>query len=366
MYHLFNRIYLDHEKRYHTNHDFTLVYEKEGAHPISRQSSFPFPAVPSFRSYLKEKFNGSEEDFWKDLIMKPSTKKYFLFVDSNLLLNLKLQFWKSIFENLEAENAYKLYKFDCMDSTLKRFMYRNRVGSFYDSSNEERIDYEEFKSRFEKTVTIKCLSEMDKSEVSFEYLLGDYFFNKNSQYSFAFRSKLKDLSWKIWFNDMEILKSELINSFYDINRVVPSFQFSLDDFSNLENMIIGHPQLKWMLDPEFHDENIDYVKNNYDPDLFIQLAKSFRDLWDLKILSNDPEILSKVQIQDKILPTEKLFKEQYFELLEENVEKNMGCLFVDEYLRDKANQILPSFIYEKIRNGSTEELQFLMLKRGTH
>lgn len=366
MFHLFNRIYLEHEKRYHTKHDFLLVYEKEGQHPIARTSTFPFPPVPSFETHLNEKFEGSVEKFWIDLVTKPKEKKFFLFVDTVLFLKLKLQFWKSIFEELSVEDAYKLYKFDYLDSTLKRFMYRNQVGSFYNDEETPLIPLIEFAQDYETVTVIECLANMHKGAVSFEYVLGDFFFDKNSLYALSFRTKLKNLSWKIWFNDMEILKSELINSFYDIHRVVPEFRFSIDEVESVEANIKAQPKLKWILDPEFHDENIDYVRDNYDPKIFIELAKSFREFWDLKIISDDPNILQKVEIQDKILPTSKIFNDQYFELLDENIEKNMGCLFVDEYLRDKANQLLPSFIYEKIRNGLTDELKFLQLRRGSH
>lgn len=367
MFHLTGRIYLEHEKWYNSKHDHVVLYENESNHPAARSVNFEFAKIPGFQTVLNEKHEGSEQQFWINILNHARNKKFVLFVDSSLYLKFQTQYWKSIFEDLSVENAYRLHKLFHVDKKLKKFLHTDRADAVaYDIDDNPFLNFEDFAKIYNEAPLIDAFVNLNKGDISFEYLLGNYFFDKNSPYAAAFKTKLKKLCWKIWFNDMEILRSELINSFYDIKRVITGINFNIEDIQSVDRVLTLEPSLRWMLDPDFHEGNIDYVRDNYNPELLINLAESFRESWDLKFLTDDPEIIKKVKIQDHILPTKKIFEEKYLELLEENIQKNFGCRFVDEFLRNKANQVLPCLIYDKVRNNETEQLAFLKLRRGQH
>lgn len=367
MFHLFNRIYLEHEKWYSSKYEYLFLFQSGGKHPLSRTVDFPFEEIPTFQHYLDDHCSGSEETFWQELINKPRKKKFVLYVDSELYFQFQLQYWKSIFENLSVKDAYELHKFYYLDRHLKKYLFHDR-GDVTHSDFEENsfLNFSEFADRFDKVPVIEALALMHKGNVSFEYLLGDYYFDKKSKYAAAFQTKLKNLCWKIWFDDIEILRSEIINAFYDIKKVIPTAQFSLDDVISVDQFIRSEPCLSWILDKNFNEDNIDYIKDTYSQDVFIEFPKKFRQAWDLRISSTDPKILEKITIQDYHLPTEQLFEGKYIEILEDNIQKNFGCRFVDETLRNKANQLLPCFVYDKVRSGKTEELKFLKLRGSSH
>lgn len=367
MFHLTGRIYLEHEKWYNSKYDHLLLFENESNHPAARHVNFEFAKIPNFQTVLDQKHGGSEQQFWVDTLNHARNKKLVIFVDSALYLKFQCQYWKSIFEDLSTEDAYRLHKMYFLDKKLKKFLHTDRADAkATDTNDNQLLSYEDFAKIYNETSLIDAFVQLNKGDVSFEYLLGNYFLDQQSPYAPAFKTKLKNLCWKIWFNDMEILRSELINSFYDIKKVIPTIQFDIEDVASVDKIFINEPLLRWMQDPDFHDGNIDYVRDNYDPELLEKLATSFRDSWDLKILSDDLDILKKIKIQDHILPTKKVFEERHLELLEENIQKNFGCRFVDEYLRDKSNQLLPAFIYDTVRTNKFEKLSFLKLRRGQH
>lgn len=367
MFHFTGRIYLEHEKWYNSKYDHEILYTETSNHPAARTVNFDFAKLPSFKEVVDEKYEGSEQTFWEKTLAQAKNKKFVIFADSALYLRFQAQYWKSIFEDLSAENAYRLHKFYYQDKKLKQFLYVDRAGAkAHDIDDNPFLSFEDYAKVYNEAPIIDAFAQLNKGDVSFEYLLGNYFFDKKSPYAPAFKTKLKNLCWKIWFNDMEILRSELINSFYDINKVIPSVHLDIEDVTSFEEIFKKEPKLRWMQDPDFNEDNIDYVRDTYDSETLEDLAKSFRDNWDLKILSEDKEILSKIKIQDHILPTKKVFEEKYLELLDENIQKNFGCRFVDEFLRNKANQLLPCMIYDKARTNQTDQLSFLKLRRGQH
>lgn len=367
MFHLTGRIYLEHEKWYNSKYDHVVLYETESNHPAARTVNFEFAKIPNFQTILDEKHAGSEQTFWVNTLNHAKQSKFVIFVDAALYLKFQAQYWKSIFEELSTEDAYRLHKLYYVDKKLKKFLHTDRADAkAYEINDNPLLSFEDYSKIYNEAPLIDAFVQLNKGDISFEYLLGNYFFDKKSPYASAFKTKLKKLCWKIWFNDMEILRSELINSFYDIKKVIPSIQLNIEDIASVEKVLTLEPSLRWMQDPDFHEGNIDYVRDNYDPSLLENLATSFRDSWDLKILSDDLDILNKIKIQDHILPTRKVFEEKYLELLEENIQKNFGCRFVDEFLRDKSNQLLPGFIYDKVRTSQVDQLSFLKLRRGQH
>lgn len=361
MVHLFNKVYLCHESIYNTQSESLLLFSEKRQHPITRNFGIEAFEIPLFDEILGQLFDNSEEKFWQTLLAKNPQKKFSLFADTQSFSRLLIQFWKSIFPNHTPKGLFKLYQFFLIDNRLKSFLKYDHpeISRQYLQKELNFLTFEEFEKVLNTVPKIECLSQTNKSHFSFEYLLADYFYNNNSKYAYAFKNKIKDLAWRSWINDAEILKAEILNSFYDIKRIVPDFEVDFNDpkyIQHLEKYIKIHPKLSWMLDPLFDENNAEYIRANYKVEIFTELYTRVHHSW-----GENPNYIGNESLgllgDDHVLQTNHVFNERYTEYLLKNINKAFGCIFTNDHLRNKSNQLLPGYVYECVRNNTTELLK---------
>lgn len=358
MVHLFHKVYLMHESFYNTDADQVILLDQPREHPITRTYGIEAGQLPVYSELLEKSFNGSEEEFWSSLLKKDPRKRFNIFADREIQLRLLLQFWKSIFKNPEVDFLYRLYSLLVLDARLKSFLQRDVqfVSAKYLRDQVHFIDKETFGKMYEEAKAIDCLVRMDKSDLSFEYLLADFFRDKNSEYRDAFNNRLQNLSWRAWLNDMEILKGELLNSFYEIHKIVPDGHFDFTEPFDIEAGIRSHPYLSWMLDEKFNDQNVDYIKRTYNKEIFIGLYKNLLTI-DLEAIGATPtERKALIIDDDQIVQTECVFEGRYQDYLMHDIERGFGCIFTNDHLMHKSNQLLASYIYDCVRKKATINL----------
>jgi hypothetical protein len=360
MFHLFNRVYLEHESWYATQYEHFLINISEGDHPVSKIAGMKVGRVPSLENFLAENFQGEIEQFWSFLISFPPDKKFIVYADQGVLDRLQLQFWKSIFVQKSVEDVYRLFKFYNLDKRLKRFISAGNKIRFESSKfRYELLPFKEFQELYNSLPVVNQLMIMDKDGLSFEYLLANHFLSPGSQNSRAFLKRLEDLSWKAFFDNIDILRGEILNSFYDVKRIIPDASFDLENVEQIESFILNEPRLKWISDENFNNKNRNYVLKNYTKENFLAITRDIALNW----ISN-PE-LSAEGIEKNLLYEDHyqiiayVFEGRFEQLLEMSIAKNFGCIFVGDSMSHKTNQILPLFIYDKIRHQKIEELEFL-------
>lgn len=357
MIHLFRKVYLVHEGLYHSEADSIALQSSQKAHPLARKLNLQVNPAPAFDEWLRTTHAGSSESFWKALLEQDSSKLFNVFVDGPLLVRLLIEFWKSIFPSAGPADLYRLFGFTVLDIRLKAF----QVGGYPLFSLQEfnrEVSYlpvEDFAQRLESAPVIECLRSADKGDFSFEFLLADHFGAPDSRYLSGFRRKLEMLSWKLWFGDVEILRSEILNALYDVSKLVPGLKLPFEGGMQIEAELLREPRLAWMLDDRFSEDHVDYVKARYPKEIFIELYDRMNGAWGLWDSSKRPDPAAAGSVHD-ILPTEYVYEGRYEEFLMTNIRKGFGCVFISDRLRLKANQLLPSFVYQKVREGRTAEL----------
>jgi hypothetical protein len=362
MFHLFNKVYLEHEKWFSTKYESVILANGDLPHPVTRLSGFKAVNVPKFKEYIQSEFSGEEDNFWKSLINQNPNIGYNIFVDQSLFDQLMLTYWKNIFKDLDVENAYLLYKFNFLNEKLKRYNRIDRADNIpSDWENNIPMTLEKFSPLFASAPRIPSLLKLDKGSVSFEYLMANYFFQPDGPCTEKFLRKLKDFSWQVWFSDVEIMRGEIINSFYDIRRIIPDADLDILSIESVENFIHTEPKLKWLLDPDFNINNLSYVIKTYPKEVFVELAQAMHQCWGFKYKLEEPQFENKTYENDYILPTTYVFEGRYVDFLMKSINESFGCVFVNDSLLDKANQLLPLFIYEKVRSAKIEDLKFLRL-----
>lgn len=363
MLHLFNRIYIEHEQWFNSQYENVILSSKEKFHPISRLAGVNIGSINSYEDYLKEHYGGEEEQFWQYLMKRTVDKTFVIYTDQILFDRLQIQFWKSIFEDQNPENHYKLYKFFFIDKKLKRFMaveQKIKIPDFYERS--KLMAFDEFKTLFESIPPIDDLMLMDKSGVSFEFLLANFFISPDSGMTTAFMKKLEDLSWKAFFDNIDILRNEILNSLYDIKQIIPEANIDFNDVDSVEAFILSEPKLKWVADPLFHARNREHVLKNYTKENFLDIFIGVAKCWVKTPNITDEELKNYLGYEDHIQITRCIFDNKFEELIGTSIAKNFGCIFVSDDLNNKANQILPLFIYDKVREKQLSEINFLKLR----
>lgn len=355
MFHLFNKVYLEHDSRFHTKYNNTILAFAPNSHPMSKKLNVEFDQTPSFQEILDKKYEGDIEKFWASLLA--IKEDHILFTDSMLFHQLQVQLWKSLFPHNNVEGLFELYKVFYNDFVLKNFLFSDNFTLPTDKLQMPYFfdDFANFESIYNSVEKSEVLARMDKGSVSFEYLLADYGFNPDSKYRDDFIARVEKLAWKSWFNDMESIKADIIGCFYDIHKLSPGKSVHGKSAHEILEMISADKNLCWITDVKFNANNIAYIKRNYPANLICDLAKKINAIWGYSF--NQFKYPDEPIAFDQLLFTTLLFEEKYLEILNRDIKKGFGCFFVNDKIKDKANLLFSSYIYEKIRNNETNELK---------
>lgn len=356
MFHLFNKIYLKHETLFDTSGIESLILTSEKAeHPLGRLIGFETALLPSFSEILEKDFSNSTEVFWESLLKRDSNVRFDVVADSKMLNQTIIEFWKSIFKNPDPESIYRIYQFSVLDHRLKSFLHNDfskiSRNPFYNST--QFISKSEFMELYEKAKVVSVLHEAKKGPFSFEYLLADYLNNPNGRYLKAFKEKVRTLAWKKWINDADVLKAEILNDFYNIKKIAPDIKFNFDDVADIEKRIADEESLSWMLDEKFNEQNADYIRRNYSKEIFLNIHRNM--ILACPTAAQLP--LQQWYADDQMLLVNLVFDEDFEAFFEIDMTRGFGCSLTGDQLRQKANQIFVSYLYDKMRTKQTDELK---------
>lgn len=359
MIHLFNNVYLRHENYFETKTASLLLRAVAREHPLARFYGMENSELPDFESILKRDYEDSIEVFWDVLLKKGADQAFLVFTDGAVMNRLLVQYWKSIFKNPTSDGLFVLYNLCVMDNKLKSYLFEDSSFSHKGNlhSDLKYLSRSEFASLFDVTKPSEVLKNADKSQMGFEILLANYFLPNNDRYKRSFEERLGEMAWRTWFEDFHILRSEILNAFYDLKRLFPEISFDFENPMDVETVILSIPQLAWILDPKFELKNMDYILRKYKKDIFIDLCKR------LIALAKEKESRSQVvvDVQDfairEMTLTELVFEEKYHEFLMSDIRDGFGCSLVNTNMYQQCNQLFPCFIYEKVRNGDVEKLK---------
>jgi hypothetical protein len=341
MFHLFNSVYLHFDFNFEpAGKDFILASDIYGNKPmITVQNNEVYQSQPSFEDLIKYPFNGDEENFWTNLIAR--NKKVVVYVNPSQLYKLQTKYLKSIFKHASIQDLHRIHV---------SFIESTRLRSYFEASTGPDIrkhktlttinplSLEQFEELYNSTEVSKALQSLDKTTLSFEYLLADYVYNKNSQYKSALLAKSEVMIWDNWFNELEYLRYETIFGSLDLNKLDPNIELGI---GTIEEALAQSELLKWIVDPDFA-YNREYIKTNYD-------YKTFSSLWD--------KIYSLYGVSEDMSETNELINtDMYEELLNRDINRGFGCTYTGEMFKEKANHVFASYCYNIARTNDTSSL----------
>lgn len=353
MIHVFKSVYLEHDFLFTGKYDFMSASGLQCDNEYLPGATTPSQHSESLDDLLLEHFDNDIENLWEHLFTYD--KKIILFLQSDDLLRLMIQFTKSILKNPTPEAVYFLYK--------TRLESRRLAENFRDSTLRfNRVQFKNIivKTREEFDVIYNAISpsqflidSVDTSQVSFELLLANFIYDRQNKHRQVLLNKLDVISWENWTVELESLKLELIYGLLDNHNLneavsgklsIPQFDISLP----LEAQLKAVPELQWLVDPEWYVGNPNYIRNNYDPELFSNLYDAVYSMWDS---GEDMSEICSLVVENK--PEE---------LLDRDIARKHSCIFTASNYRDKMNYLLCTYIYECERSGNQSDLSIFELR----
>jgi len=340
MFHLFNSVYLNFDFNFEpAGKDFILASDIYGNKPmITVQNNEAYESQPTFEDLINYSFNGRKENLWKDLINRPA--KVILYVKPSKLYELQIEFLKNVFKYASCEDLYKIHV---------SFIESTRLRSYYEMSvNDNRkkiildtihpMEYSAFEDVYDKTVICETLQRIDKSLLSFEYLLADYVYNRSTKYKSALLSKIEVMTWDNWLDELEQLKYEII--FGSLNLNILDSNLNLD-IGTIESQLANSDTLKWVIDRNF-THNREYIKRTYD-------YQMFDPLW--------TQIYAMYSGEEKMDDLNQLVNnDEYEKLLWRDIDRGFGCTYTGEMFKEKSNHVFATYCYNIARSNDTSAL----------
>lgn len=305
---------------------------------VTIQNNEAYKSTVSFEDLIEESFKGNKESFWSKL--NERSNKLIVYVDQPTLYKLQLEYLKSIFNHASCKDLYKIHV-SFVESARLRSYYAARKHDVRKSTilnTVSALTYVDFEELYNATEISKVLQRLDKSALSFEYLLADYVYNKNTKYKSALLSKVEVITWDNWFDELEQLRYEILFGSLDLNKLDPSLDLKI---GTIEDRLAQSETLKWAVDKNFA-YNRKYIKSEYD-------YNNFSPLWE-KIYSiySGEEDMSELN--------ELINNNKYEELLLRDINRGFGCTYTGEMYKEKSNHVFATYCYQIARQEDKSEL----------
>jgi hypothetical protein len=345
MFHLTNKSYLEYDFKFTLQYPYAVASDRWSEHPLVDVNHEAAKQEPSFPELL-------ENEYENDLEKK--THKFVLYVDPDTFLNLQIQYWKSLYKGISLEDTYFLYKTYVESVRLNSYIFMESqwepASMAWSKENilseVKLVDFTKFKLMFNKVESVKAIENMDKRRVSFEYLLIDYFADENSPYRLELLDRVKKLTWDNWLDELEHLKYEILSGALDAHKLDPNIETNV---GSIEEGLSKSDILSWTVDPLFN-ENVDYIRQTYDHRIFVPCWQRLADQWGVGY--DDMDELNELINSDN-----------YEELLRRDIARGYGCSYTRTRFMNKANQVLATWCYERVRQGDIPILKRFSLTR---
>jgi hypothetical protein len=246
--------------------------------------------------------------------------------------------WTNILQDSSTNNLDYLIKSLSIDLQLKRMAPVSRP-----SWDMVTIS--------EKTFVIK------PEFLSFENILASYLMWPDLVMP-VIKKKLEYFCWEQIIQEISVIRQEVNLLVYNhkINRFLPS-EFQIDHNEDIEIQLYNNPFLSWLFDSEYRFSNIEYFKRSID----LVPITHFYDSWMLVRAFSDNEKVDHSFDNLKWI-TEAIKKGDWIALLNANLQRNFGCVYLDNTMIEKGNQVWASALLRDHAKGTLETAKRLCLK----
>ena len=236
--------------------------------------------------------------------------------------NLLQLHWKSVLQDSSFENISCLYSLSDVDGQLKGLAALPKL-------SQECLESK------------PLLRPPEPEDLSFEFILASYFMWPDLVWP-VMQKKIEYFCWEQIIQEISVIRQEANLLIYNrkINNFFPA-EFHLDHNEDIEIQIYNNPYLNWLFDEEYRFSNVEHFKKNVN----LEMVTHFYDCW---MMSRRRETFKEEpdhSMDNLKWITGAIARGDWKMLLESNLARNFGCVYLDNTMIPKANQVWASALY---------------------
>jgi hypothetical protein len=255
-----------------------------------------------------------------------------------------LTHWRAILDDASRANIAELYSLADVDSRLKCLPELPPLTSEGSAGEDaERAN----------------LRVPDPRDLSFEFVLASYFRWPELVWP-TMQQKLEYFCWEQIIQEISVIRQEA--NLLIFNRKINSFlpkEFQIDHNEDIEIQLYGNPYLNWLFDEEYRFSNVEHFKKHVN----LEMVTHFYDSWMMArrrgTFNEEPD-----QSMDNLRwITGAIAAGDWKMLLDSNLKRNFGCVYLDNTMIPKANQVLASALYRDFARQDFSNARKFSLKQ---
>lgn len=361
MINLFDRVYIKHDnamsrargqqKIIVTDKEFDVQYADT---PEMQQHVNILPVFQSLEEL--DKHFGTRETFWQSL--RARSAKVLIIARRDIVAELLVQYWKSIFVSTTLDSLYELYSLQVNNENLHAHRANERQARHESpNSNKElpvRLTLEEFKPIYEAAKPIESFANMGVHQMPFEYLLMTYFAgrenvcgnNLSTRHRVELFKKMDTILKKNIVAELIAIRDDLFyetHNFYLLNQDEEE-KLITDPMEEMRK----RPELAWVLDDIFEFGNEDEILKKY-------------SLMQIKLFFITHQRLLRYRMEDYVI-IDLLMDKHYDRILKLDMDDHKGNFFCLSAYVSKINGLLVSYLYQLVRLKRCDKLANYVLK----
>lgn len=260
-------------------------------------------------------------------------------VSTDQLWALLWSLWDSVLSDASAANLHWLAETTVVDQALK--------GRDLPGPGDERIPS-------------PCGLALTAADLSFEHVLASYFLYPELA-SGALLAKVEELSWEQIIQEISVIRMEVNLLLFNrkINLFLPP-EHQIDFSEDVELQLCANPLLSWLLDEHYRFSNVQYFKRHVD----LATLAHFYDAWMIFRRPAGRSESTEHSLDNLTWITDAIMRGDWEKLLRANLERNFGCVYVDNTMIDRANQVWASALVRDHSRGSSETARRLAAKES--
>lgn len=254
----------------------------------------PLFAVHSYEELLFKMFDGKEQGLF-ELFMQPRETRLVIMCDEESMYRITMQALKTMLPNATADTGWTIMKqfylpyYYMHDSGLVSYIGPNDFQQVYMGLLAHQDTFKrEWVKQTPWTLNARQRERLQQT-AGVELQTATYMANAKWKFAREYKAKVvafaKKALLQMLVND---LRQKLLDGFVDIGRLNPAFD-PLDP--TVLEKVAADPVYRFLVDPQFTPNNIDYVFNNYDMAALHTLFQQYAPLRAFNL--NDFSLLAK-------------------------------------------------------------------------
>lgn len=287
MIHLFNKIYLKSDKLLKISRSRIVISQEFGRYGVIPSTAMhelsgasPIPAIYTHKSYdefMRTEFGFNEKAFLDVLLNWNPDERLTIYCDADALLTIITKFWKTIYPSWTEDFYVKMINYTLsyfveVLSTSRTLGGNITQDNADDVFNSYKVFFDEenlpaLKQRWKNANPWLVTKEQKlyiHERIGMELQLANVLVSPGWRYANVFKDKLVRSVKKEFITEfLSNMRAVILKSLVNFKWLEPNTNFDILKH-DLHDLIEMHPKYRFLNDPQFTPDNVDYIYSHYD------------------------------------------------------------------------------------------------------